>query len=98
MESRIRQAHCANVLRDLVAEAGDASAPAEQRDKLQRIAAKYAWTLYFDIVETTGKSPVSPEMEARCGVPDDVTYFEQLSSIQEMLKALGTLGKPYGTT
>ncbi len=97
MESGIRQAHCANILRDLVAEARDQSAPAEQRDKLTRIAAKYAWTLYFDIVETTGKSPVSAEMEERSGVPDDVTYFEQIQAIQELLNALGSLGKPYGT-
>ncbi len=97
MEASIRQAHIANVLRDLVSEIADASISETETTKLTLIAARYAWGLYTDIQETSGKSPVSLEMEARTGTPGDPEYFEAPGAIREFLDCLDGMGKPYGT-
>ena len=96
METDVRQSQAASIIRDLYSKAQEQSRATEQRDKIAAIAAKYAWALYNDIVETTGKPPVSPAMEARIGVPDDPVYFDDLDAIKEFLDFLGSLGKPRG--
>ena len=68
-------------------------------DKLRpilSIARQYAYALYHDIEVSTGKTPVSPEVEQRSGVPDDPEYFD--SNDQEFMHTLNPVGTPYDQT
>ncbi len=94
METNVRQDAAAKIVRDLVTLAKDQSRPQDKRDKIRDIAAKYAYALYFDLAESTGKPVVSPEMEGRQGVPSDPEYFDSVEAIVEFLNCLGGLGKP----
>jgi hypothetical protein len=94
METSVRQGQIANVLRDLVSEVNDEQRPAAARATISSIASQYAWALYHDIVESTGRPPVSPEMEQRRGVPSDPGYFDEVAAIKEFLDVLAPLGKP----
>jgi hypothetical protein len=94
METSVRQGQIANVLRDLVSEANDEQRPAAARATISSIASQYACALYHDIVESTGKPPVSAQMEQRRGVPSDPGYFDDIAAIKELLDVLAPLGKP----
>jgi hypothetical protein len=96
LETNVRQEQAASIVRDLVSKAKDESRSDDQRRKIADIAGKYAFALYFDLNESTGKPIVSAEMESRRGVPDDPGYFDDLDAIGELLNCLGTLGKPQG--
>jgi len=94
MDTTVRQANAAKLLRDLVSKAHETVRPAADRSAITSIAGPYAWALYHDIEVSTGKSPVSPEMEMRRGTPDDPGYFDDLSAIDEFLEVIGSLGTP----
>ena len=66
MEAVVRHASIANVLRDLCSEARTVEREPSKLSPLMSIARQYAYALYHDIEVSTGKPPVSPEMEKRC--------------------------------
>jgi hypothetical protein len=92
METIVRHGHVAEVLRDLVCQAHDANRPHLEQSAIASIARQYAWALYHDIELSTGKAPISPEMERRRTVPSDPGYFDELGAIEEFVAAIGTLG------
>ena len=92
MDSLTRQGMATQIVRNVVNEARDEKRPPVERETLASIAGQYAWALYHDIEASTGKSPVSPAMEARRGVPSDPGYFEELDAIDEFLDVLGARG------
>jgi hypothetical protein len=98
METIVRQGHVAEVLRDLVSKVHEATRTDGERTAMAFIAGPYAWALYNDIEASTGKSPISPEMEKRRGVPSDLGYFDDLGAIEEFLEAIGALGTPRDKT
>jgi hypothetical protein len=88
----VRQGHAAKIIRDLLSKANEQQRPSDARAKIGRIAGQYSWALYQDILESTGKSPVSPEIEKRRGIPSEVAYFYDLDAIKDFLGTLGSLG------
>ena len=98
MEAVVRHASIANVLRDLCSEARTVEREPSKLSPLMSIARQYAYALYHDIEVSTGKPPVSPEMEKRSGVPDDPEYFGSIESIEEFMRVLNPVGTPYDQT
>ena len=94
METSERQANAAQLLRDLVSKAHEMARPTTDRAAITSIAGPYAWALYHDIETSTGRAPVSVEMERRRGTPDDPGYFDDLAAIDEFLESIGVLGAP----
>ena len=98
MEAVVRHASIANVLRDLCAEARAVDREPDKLNLVMLIARQYAYALYHDIEVSTGKPPVSPEMEKRSGVRDDPEYFDSIDSIEEFMRVLNPVGTPYDQT
>ena len=94
MEAIVRHASVANVVRDLCAEANAVAHESAKVGPIMSIARQYAYALYHDIDVSTGKPPVSPEMEKRSGVPDDPEYFDSIESIEELMRLLHPVGTP----
>jgi hypothetical protein len=92
METGVRQGHAAKIIRDLVSKANEQQRPPDARAKIGWIAGQYACALYQDILASTGKPPVTPEMEKHRGTPGDAGYFNELEAVKEFLGALGSLG------
>ena len=98
MEAVVRHASIANVLRDLCSEARAAARAPDKLRPILSIARQYAYALYHDIEVSTGKTPVSPKVEQRSGVPDDPEYFDSIDAIQEFMHTLNPVGTPYDQT
>jgi hypothetical protein len=94
MESTVRHASVAKILRELCAEASAVEREPDKLKPIMSIARQYAYALYHDIEASTGEPPVSEEMERRRGVPDDPEYFDSIDSIQEFLRVLHPVGTP----
>jgi hypothetical protein len=92
METGIRQGHAAKIIRDLVSKANEQQRPQDARTKIGWIAGQYSWALYQDMLASSGKPPVTPEMQKRRGTPSDASYFNELNAVKEFLGGLGPLG------
>jgi hypothetical protein len=95
MEATIRHASVANLLRDLVSEAKKERH--EDAELAMEIASQYAWSLFFDISRSMGRTPLTSSMEGRLGTPTGPQYFATIEVVRDFLNGLGWLGTPYET-